>query len=117
MTMKSIHAGCYLFMIKYEQSRQMKSLRMVSPELYHQIISALEEFNIHSYDILLKAVKKKTGIQVILYYGQNFTRNQTAFFSFKTIKEQGDDLTEFINIVSDDCKKTMIDDYFNKMAP
>jgi len=104
-------------MIENEQSQQMKSLRLISPELYHQIITALQEFNIHSYDILLKAVEKKAGIQVILYYGQHFAHHQTALFSPQAIKEQDDDLTAFINIVSDDCKKTMIDDYFNIMAP
>src|SRR5690625_5234297 len=104
-------------MIENEQSQQMKSLRLISPELYHQMITALQAFNIHSYDILLKAVEKKAGIQVVLYYGQNFARHQTALFSPETIKEQGDDLTTFIKIVSDDCKKSMIDDYFDMMAP
>lgn len=104
-------------MAENQGRQQMKSLRISSPKLYHYIISGLEAFNIHSYDVLLEGIKEKTGIRVVLHYGQNFTQNKMAIFSFKTIEEHGNDLKEFINEVSADCKKTMIDDYFNQMAP
>lgn len=104
-------------MIDNEKRKQLKSLRTISPKLYHFIISELTVFNIHSYDVLLEGIERKTGIEIVLHYGHNFIRHQTAFFSFKTIEEHGDDLKEFINDVSEDCKKTMIDDYFNQMAP
>lgn|SRR5690625_2329474 len=101
-----------------DKSRDLeKPLRMISPEIYNHIISEVKDYNIHSYDLLVNGIKKENGMQIILRFGENFAREQTKLLSLKVLEEKGDELTNFIRSTAETCKKAMIDDYFDKMAP
>lgn len=95
-----------------------KSLRAVSPKLYRLIMAGLEdEYHIQPYDVQAEAVKKDTGFQVILRFGEQFTENQEQFFSFEAVSEKSDQVKEFVQTAGDACKQVLIEDYYRIMAP
>lgn len=104
-------------MNKEKRKELEKPLRMISPKLYHYIISEFKNDNIHSYDLLVNGIKKGDEIKIILRFGENFSHNTTKVFSDRAIAEQAHELSEFIKDATEACKKAMIDDYFQKMAP
>lgn len=104
--------------MKKEKNKLLeKPLRIISPDLYNFIISEFKNYNIHSYDLLVNGTKKEKGIEITLRFGERFDRKQTKLFTFKTLEERDDELTEFIKDTVEICKKAMIDDYFERMAP
>jgi len=94
-----------------------KPLRIISPKLYRFIISEFEKYNIHSYDLLINGIKKDQGMEIILRFGETFSRKKSKLFSDQVIKGQADELRKFIENATEACKKAMIDDYFERMAP
>lgn len=94
-----------------------KPLRIISPKLYQHIILEFKDYNIHSYDLLVNGIKEENGLRLILRFGENFTRKKTRLFTSRVLEKQKDELTDFIKAAAEYCKKVMIDDYFEKMAP
>ena len=104
-------------MEKNEGIQKEKPLRIISPHLYNTIVSELEIYNIHSYDVLMNGNKGEEGIQITLQFGEDYAHQETKFFSFKEIEEVADDFIQFIKKVAETCKEAMIADYFKMMAP
>ncbi|QHS21446.1 hypothetical protein GWK91_00050 [Virgibacillus sp. MSP4-1] len=94
-----------------------RPLMSVSPRLYRYITEELEnQYRIHSYDLQLHAIQQEDGIQVLLLFGDNFDHQKKQYFSQEEL-EDNQALSTFIEEVGEECKKVMIDDYFNRMAP
>lgn len=97
-----------------------KPLRILSPQLYQFMITQFKTYNIHSYDLIINGIKKDHGIEIEVRFGEKFTKAKSAIFSTKVIDNQSNEhtkLTGFIDEVAETCKKVMIDEYFERMAP
>jgi len=91
---------------------KQRTLRAVSPELYHYITEKLAEDNIHQYDIQASTIETADGLQVFVQYGENFTQSQSQFFSHESIKKGNQEIEAFTDEIAEACKETMIADYF-----
>ncbi|MUV36731.1 hypothetical protein JNUCC1_00535 [Lentibacillus sp. JNUCC-1] len=101
-----------------QTTQKAKSLRVIAPQLYKDIINAMTaKHNIHSYDIQATAIEKKDGLTIILRFGEEFAHTQEAFFTHETIKDRGEELNQFIQETADICKDVMVKDYFKMMKP
>ncbi|GAB3060219.1 hypothetical protein [Virgibacillus ainsalahensis] len=100
------------------QQKKSKFLRLVSPKLYNYILNQFEdEYNIHSYDFQAEGIKEETGILVLLRFGEQYTHIKEHFFSFEAIKEEKDELDEFVKEAGEYCTEILIADYYKMMEP
>ncbi|SFD77437.1 hypothetical protein SAMN05216238_10429 [Lentibacillus persicus] len=95
-----------------------KPMRVILPQLHHQIAEQLEEqHNIHPYDIQTKVIPVDAGYEVIVYFGDSFAHREAAYFSVEAIEKNGGELSGFIEKIGDTCKEVMIADYYKMMRP
>src|SRR5690625_6412968 len=91
---------------------RQRTLRAVSPELYHYITEKLAEDKIHQYDIQASTIETADGLQVFVQYGENFTQSQAQFFAHEAIKKGNQEIAACTDEIAEACKETMIADYF-----
>ncbi|MDQ0300339.1 UDP-2,3-diacylglucosamine pyrophosphatase LpxH [Salibacterium salarium] len=96
-------------------ARQEKSLRVVAPDIYNKLIQELETYHIQPYDIQANAIEYKDGLQLILYYGEQFPHLEKKFASFEEWSDWTADLSTFIELTAQTLKQTMVADYFKMM--
>jgi hypothetical protein len=92
-----------------------KMMRIVAPNLYNQIVTILEEDNIHPYDIEANVIEETSGFKVVIRFGEGFTQERSEVFSYKSIEDMDTEITEFIHSISEECKQVMVSDYFKMM--
>src|SRR5699024_9093460 len=91
---------------------KQRTLRAVSPELYHYITEKLADENIHQYDIQSSTVETGDGQQVFVHTGENSKQSQSQFFSHESIKRGNQEIEACTDEIAEACKETMIADYF-----
>ncbi|MFZ3577281.1 hypothetical protein [Virgibacillus sp. DJP39] len=100
-------------MVSEEKENQSeRSLRSVSPQLYSLLVTELEKVHIHPYDIQANATEKETGYQLLIRFGNDFSHKESVFFSFESIENEDNNVTEFIKNIGETCKQAMIADYY-----
>ncbi|WP_164668821.1 hypothetical protein [Virgibacillus doumboii] len=101
-----------------KQSGKEQPLRVVLPELYTFVTEGLEDLhNIHPYDIQLYGVEEETGYQLIFYFGEGYSHQESIFFSHSSIEKKDSEITDFVEKFGESCKEVMIADYFKMMKP
>src|SRR5699024_7820567 len=94
---------------------KQRMLRAVSPDLFDEITSELEKYNIHLNDIQANVIKKEDGLEVIVLFGENFNQPRSQFFTNESVEAQYDDIQRFAYDIAEVCKEVMIADYFKMM--
>lgn len=94
-----------------------KPMRMVAPALYQQLVSIFDEFHIHPYDIKANVKQKKEGLEILLRYGETFSKGQSRYFRQQDIEEQNSTVKSFFKETAESCKETLIADYYKMMKP
>lgn len=99
-------------------SGKEQSLRVILPELYNFVTDELERLhNIHPYDIQIYTIEETTGYQLIFYFGEGYSHQDSHSFSKNSIEKMDKEITDFIEIFGESCKEVMIADYFKMMKP
>lgn len=100
-------------MVSHENLEQ--SIRVISPSLYSHIASELETIHIHPYDVRVNGIKKENGMELIIRFGDGYAHMKSELFSFEAIEKLDECITEFIKQVGEECKQTMIADYYKML--
>ncbi|ASK62637.1 hypothetical protein CFK37_10980 [Virgibacillus phasianinus] len=92
-----------------------QSIRAIAPDLYRYIVNELETIHIHPYDVQANGIKKENGIQLICRFGEEYTHVKSEFFPFEAIGRLDKKLEDFINQLGEECKQSMIADYYKML--
>ncbi|MDP4084849.1 MAG: hypothetical protein Q8934_09570 [Bacillota bacterium] len=89
--------------------------RIVLPKLYNLVNAELEKRHIHAYDYQAMVIEQDNGIDLILQFGENFSKSESHYFTNEMIEKESNELLDFIQAVGESCKNIMIADYFKMM--
>lgn len=94
-----------------------KPLRFIEPDLYQLLLAELQRKHLHSYDMKASAIKDQTGVTLILRYGDELHSSKQAYFSYEAIRQRAEELIDYLDKVTEECKETIIRDYYKMLKP
>jgi len=95
----------------------MRPLRFAAPKLYEQLISVMEDFHMHPYDIDATASETDDKLHIQIRYGESYTNMETFRIDPDDAQCAGDQSKEFFQTVMKQCRKQWIADYYKMMKP
>lgn len=98
-----------------EKTPKERSLRICFPKLYRQIVTKLEDFHIHPYDLQINIKDKKGSYQLILHYGKGYSHTVSQHFTAVQLNEMDPGIIDFVLQNVDAIKEVMVADYFKMM--
>lgn len=75
-----------------------KNLKFSKSDIYDVLLKALNERNIHAYDVNAGIVYKENGADIILHFGEEYQISTSCYFPYDTLEQHHDELITFFNI-------------------
>lgn len=107
-------------MEKHERESQQiveRPLRFTRPDLYGGLVSELEKFHIHPYDVAASVVEADHGLEVTLRFGEDFKHAACCFFTNETLQPPYEEIKTFFRQSTESCQRALVADYYKMMKP
>jgi hypothetical protein len=96
------------------ESTKAMPLRFVKPEYYRMLLRELEVYHLHPFDVHASAIAAEDELTIVIRYGDRAVWKCQSLLGEDANAAEGA-IADFFRETAEDCKNTLIADYYKMM--